>query len=54
LGVFARILTELANPGQDTGMQTMDTTHVKAHRTTSILRGKRRGLNDLSGEPRAG
>ena len=54
LGVFARILIELANEGQDTVMLMMDATHLKAHRTASSLRGKKGGPNDLSGEPRAG
>ena len=54
LGVFARILIELANEGQDTAMLMMDATHLKAHRTASSLRGKKGGPNDLSVEPRAG
>ena len=35
LGVFARILSQLANEGQDSVMLMMDTTHLKAHRTAS-------------------
>lgn len=54
LGVFARILIELAHEGQDTEMLMIDATRLKAHRTASSLRGKKGGPNDLSGEPRAG
>ena len=54
LGVFARILIELANEGQDTAMLMMDATHLKAHRTASSLRGKKGGANASSGEPRVG
>ena len=35
LGVFARILTLLANEGQDSGTRMKDATHLKAHRTAS-------------------
>ena len=54
LGVFARILTLLADENQDTEMLMMDATHLRAHRTASSLRGKKGGANDLSGERRAG
>ena len=54
LGVFARILIELANEGQDTEMLMMDATHLKAHRTASSLRGKKGGANASLGAPRAG
>lgn len=54
LGVFARILTELADAGQDAEMLMMDATHLKAHRTASSLRGKKGGANGSSGAPRAG
>ena len=54
LGVFARILIELAKEGQDTEMVMIDATHLKAHRTASSLRGKKGGPNGSSGEPRAG
>jgi transposase len=37
MGVFARILTELAAAGQETGTVRMDATHLKAHRTASSL-----------------
>lgn len=43
LGVFARIMTGLAQEGQDTAMLMMDATHLKAHRTASSLRGKKGG-----------
>ena len=33
LGVFARILTELAAEGQDVDTVMIDETHLKAHRT---------------------
>ena len=54
LGVFARILTELAAEGQDVETIMIDATHLKAHRTASSLRGKRGGANASSGERRAG
>ena len=54
LGVFARILIDLANEGQDTEMLMMDSTHLKAHRTASSLRGKKGGPIGSSGERRAG
>jgi transposase len=54
LGVFARILTELAAEGQDVETIMIDATHLKAHRTASSLRGKKGGANASSGEPRAG
>ncbi len=43
LGIFARILIELAHEGQDTAMLMMDATHLKAHRTASSLRSKKGG-----------
>jgi transposase len=54
LGVFARILTELAAEGQDVETIMIDATHLKAHRTASSLRGKKGGANASSGERRAG
>ena len=54
LGVFARILTLLANEGQDTAMLMMDATHLKAHRTASSLRGKKGGASASSDVRRAG
>lgn len=43
LGVFARMLTELAREGQNTETVMIDATHLKAHRTASSLRGKKGG-----------
>ena len=43
LGVFGRMLTELATRGQHTGTVMIDATHLKAHRTASSLRGKKGG-----------
>jgi transposase len=54
LGVFARILTELAAEGRDTEVIMIDATHLKAHRTASSLRGKKRGLGGSSGAQKAG
>lgn len=54
LGVFARILTELAAEGREVETVMIDATHLKAHRTASSLRGKKGGANASSGERRAG
>jgi transposase len=54
LGVFARILTELAAEGQDVETIMIDATHLKAHRTASSLRGKKGASTVSSGAPRAG
>ena len=54
LGVFARMLTELAREGQNTETVMIDATHLKAHRTASSLRGKKGGANALSGAQKAG
>ena len=54
LGVFARMLTELAGEGQNTETVMIDATHLKAHRTASSLRGKKGGANALSGAQKAG
>jgi transposase len=40
-GVFARMLMELAQVGQDSDTLMIDATHLKAHRTASSLRGKK-------------
>ena len=53
LGVFARILTELAAEGRDTEVTMIDATHLKAHRTASSLRGKKGAQSDLSDAQRA-
>ena len=54
LGVFARMLTELAAAGQETETVMIDATHLKAHRTASSLRGKKGGANGSSGARKAG
>ena len=43
MGVWARMLTELAAQGQDTETVMIDATHLKAHRTAASLRGQRGG-----------
>ena len=53
LGVFARILTELAAEGRDTEVIMIDATHLKAHRTASSLRGKKGAQSASSGAQRA-
>lgn len=42
MGVFARMLLELAKAGQDSDTVMIDATHLKAHRTASSLRGQKR------------
>jgi transposase len=54
LGVFARILTELAAQSQDVETVMIDAAHLKAHRTAASLRGKKGVANVSSGAPRAG
>ncbi len=58
MGVFARVLTELAAEGQQTETIMIDATHLKAHRTASSLRGQKggqgRGVGASLGEQRAG
>ena len=46
LGVFARMLTEMAAEGQNTETVMIDATHLKAHRTASSLRGKSAGQKE--------
>jgi transposase len=41
MGVFARMLIELAKAGQDSDTVMIDATHLKAHRTASSLRGQK-------------
>ena len=43
MGVFARILTELAAQGDATGTLMIDATHLKTHRTASSMGLKKRG-----------
>jgi transposase len=45
MGVFARIMTELAAEGQDTEMVMIDATHLKAHRTASSLAVQKGGAD---------
>ena len=42
MGVFARIMTELAAQAQQVEMVMIDATHLKAHRTASSL-GRKKG-----------
>ncbi len=53
MGVFARILVELADQGTDTGTVMIDATYLKAHRTASSLRAKKGGAGARLAEPRA-
>jgi transposase len=41
MGVFARMLIELAQEGQDTVMLMLDATHLKAHCTAASLRAQK-------------
>lgn len=41
MGVFARILLELAAISQDTEILMIDATHIKAHRTAASLLGQK-------------
>ena len=43
MGVFARIMTELAARAQATDVVMIDATHLKAHRTASSLRLRKGG-----------
>ena len=52
LGIFARILTEMAAEGRETDVIMIDATHLKAHRTASSLRAKKGGAGALSGAQR--
>lgn len=44
MGVFARILLELAAEGQETETLMIDATHLKAHRTAASLKGSKGGV----------
>lgn len=44
MGVFARILTELAAQGDATGTLMIDATHLKTHRTVSGMGLKKGGV----------
>ncbi len=54
LGVFARILIELATEGRERDTLMIDATHLKAHRTAASLRGKKGGAIASSVAARAG
>lgn len=54
MGVFARMLTELAAEGREKGTLMIDATHLKAHRTASSLRGQKGGVPASSGAQKAG
>lgn len=55
LGVFARMLNELATEGQNTETMMIDATDLKGHRTAFSLRGKKGGgANASSDAPKAG
>ncbi len=54
MGVFARILTELAAEGGATGMLMIDATHLKAHRTASSMGLKNNGRGRLIGRTKGG
>ena len=41
MGVFARVLLELAATSQETETLMIDATHLKAHRTAASLRGQK-------------
>ena len=49
LGVFNRILFELAAQGGGTDKLMIDATHLKAHRTATSLRVKKGGLTTSAG-----
>ena len=54
MGVFARMLIELAGEGAQTETVMMDATHLKVHRTASSLARKKGGEAGSLGAPRAG
>lgn len=49
IGVFARIMMELASEGTDEKTVMIDATYLKAHRTASSLRAKKGGLTTSAG-----
>ena len=53
LGVFARILTELAEDGRERENLMINATHLKARRTAFSLRGKKGGAGVSSSAARA-
>ena len=50
MGVFARIMTELAAGAQQTEIVMIDATHLKAHRTASSLGRKKGGAVPSAGD----
>lgn len=52
-GVFARMLTALAEEGADRSVVMIDATYLKAHRTAASLRGQKGAPSASSGAPRA-
>ena len=44
MGIFARILTELASEGDATDTPVIDATHLKTHRTASSMGLKKGGV----------
>lgn len=58
MGVFARMLLDLAARGQQSETVMVDSTHLKAHRTAASLCGKRGALATRAtaslGAPKAG
>lgn len=52
LGVFARMLTELAGKECDSRIVMIDATHLKTHRTASSLRGSKGGSSASSAGPK--
>ena len=54
MGVYARMLIELAGEGAQTETVMMDATHLKAHRTASSLARQKGGEAGSLDAPRAG
>ena len=54
MGVFARILSELAAEGDATGTLMIDATHLKAHRTACSMGLKEKGRGRLIGRTKGG
>lgn len=54
MGVFARILTELATQGDAIGTLMIDATHLKSHRTASSMGPKKSGRGRLIGRTKGG
>ena len=52
MGVFVRILTELAAQGDETGTLMIDATHLKTHRTAFSMGLKKGGVDASLAAPR--